>query len=130
MKISIKILVLTFILSATSACVMQSREETFQATMRAYEQVLRWRKIEKVNQFRKKPLVFSGIAKERFKNIKVTDYEITNIDNNTALSNIVTVDIKYYHEQYARVSTIQDRQEWHFDEAMHVWYISSPLPNF
>ena len=98
--------------------------------MRGYEQVLRWRKLEKVNQFRKKPLVFSNIAKERFKNIKVTDYDITNIENSSALLNIVTVDIKYYHEQYARERTIQDRQEWHFDEKINAWYISSPLPNF
>lgn len=109
---------------------MQTREQSFDATLRAYEQVLRWRNIEKVNQFRKKPLIFSNVAKERFKNIKVTDYDVSNVESNTALSNTVTVNIKYYHEQYARERSIQDKQEWHFDEARELWYISSPLPNF
>jgi hypothetical protein len=130
MKIYTKILLLIFVLSGLTACVMQSREQGFQSTMRAYEQILRWRNIEKVNQFRKEPLIFSNVAKERFKNIKVTGYEITNIENNTALKNIVTVKIKYYHEQYAREKSLEDKQEWHFDEASEHWYISSPLPNF
>ena len=130
MKITKIIIVLIFISTVLSACVMQSREEDLEATMRAYEQVLRWRNIEKVNQFRKKPLIFSNVAKERFKNIKVTNYEITNIESNSALKSIVTVKLKYYHEQYAYERSLEDKQEWHFDEASEHWYISSPLPNF
>jgi hypothetical protein len=129
MKFPIKIILLLLIFSILSACT-KSREQTFDSTLRAYEQVIRWRNIEKVNQFRKKPLVFSNIAKERFKNIKVTDYETTNIEDKSPVLKIVTVTMKYYHDQYARERSIEDKQEWHFDETSELWYISSPLPNF
>ena len=130
MKIITRVLILLFMVSTVTACINQSREQTLEATLRAYEKVLRWGNIEKVNQFRKKPLIFSNVAKERFKNIKVTNYEVTGIEGRTALKNIVTVKIKYYHEQYARIKSLEDKQEWHFDEANKLWYISSPLPNF
>ena len=130
MKIRVKIVILMFLISAITACVGQSREATFEATLRAYEQAVRWGNIEKVNQFRKKPLTFSNIAKERFKNIKVTSYEVTGIESSTALKNIVMVKVKYYHEQHARIRSLEDKQEWHFDETSEAWYISSSLPNF
>lgn len=129
MKFPLKIILLLLMASILSACA-QSREQTFESTLRAYEQVFRWSNIEKVNQFRKNPLVFSNVAKERLKNIKVTDYETTKIEDKSPVLKIVTVTMKYYHDQYARERSIEDKQEWHFDETSGLWYISSPLPNF
>lgn len=129
MKLLVKLFILSLVFTGLSACTTK-REQTFEATIRAYEQVIRWRNIEKVNQFRKKPLVFSNVARERLKNIKVTKYEIVSIENDSQLSKIVNVSIKYYHEQYARERMVSDRQKWHFDEATEHWYISSPIPEF
>lgn len=129
MKVAIKIFLVILVVSGLSACT-RSREQTLDATLRAYEQVIRWRNIEKVNQFRKNPLIFSNIAKERFKNIKVTKYETTGIEDISPVEKIVVVNMKYYHDQYARERSVEDRQQWHFDEAREAWYISSPLPNF
>lgn len=129
MKRRVSILLLAVFIPLMSGCV-DTREESFESTLRAYEQLVRWGKIEKVNQFRKKPLVFSQVDKQRFKNIKVTGYEILGIEMQNETSGAVTVEISYYHEQYAREKSVEDKQQWQFDKTGERWFISSLLPTF
>ena len=130
MKFITRIILIVFISSILSACTTKDREQTFQSTLRKYERVMRWGDLSKLNIFRKTPVTISAATKEKFKNIKVTGYNELSVVPESALTYIVTVNIKYYNQLNMREKEIDDRQVWNFDEARELWFISSPLPKF
>ena len=124
------ITILFFLLVSLTGCTTKSTEEVLQSTLRVYERVLRWGDIEKTNNFRKEPIVFSAEEKQKFKLIKVTAYETQKITRPDVLTMKVTVALRYYHEEYAREKTIEDHQVWQHDVKKNLWFLSSPLPKF
>ena len=122
--------ILFLLISGLTGCATKSKEQVFQSTLRAYERVIRWGDITKSNEFRKEPVSFTSADKKRFKSIKVTDYDTQQIDRDDELTMKVTVQIRFYNEEYMREKTIEDNQSWHYDKEKQLWFISSPLPKF
>lgn len=122
--------ILFLLISGLTGCATKSKEEVFQSTLREYERVIRWGDITKANQFRKEPVLFSSAEKKKFKIIKVTGYnpqKVTRRDDSTVM---ITVELRYYNEQFMREKTIDDYQQWDYDATKNLWFISSPLPEF
>jgi hypothetical protein len=126
----VRLLLTAFLLTSFWGCTLKDREQTFQATLRQYERVVRWGDITDVNQYRKEPLLFSARDKARLKQIKVTAYKPKTVEQTSALSKTVIVSLRFYNELDAQENTLEDTQTWTFDEAKERWYISSPLPKF
>ena len=130
MNKTIIISILFVLIAGLTGCATKSPEQVFQATMRAYDRVIRWGDISRSNQFRKEPIKFTQADRKRFKFIKVTGYEIQQTDRIDDSTMKVTVQIRYYNEQFMLEKTIEDVQTWNYDKDKQLWYISSPLPEF
>ena len=105
------------------------KTRSFESTIRAYEQVIRWGDLEKANEFLKEPAEFSAERHERLKNIQVNGYRV--------LSRTMTkdgvdqvVEIKYTRDASVVVRTITDAQKWIYDEEDERWYLASKVPEF
>lgn len=122
--------ILFLLASNLTGCATKDKGQIFQSTLRAYERVLRWGDIPKTNEFRKEPVLFTSADKKRFKSIKVTDYDTQQIEPDGELTMNVTVQIRYYNEEYMREKSIEDNQRWHYEKEKQLWYISSPMPKF
>lgn len=106
-----------------------SKTNSFEGTMRAYEQVIRWGDLEKTNDFLKEPAEFSVTRHAKLKKIQVTGYHV--------LGRTITrdgieqvVEIKYTKDASVVVRTITDVQKWIYDEDKGHWYLVSKVPEF
>jgi len=113
-----------------SACASDStKNRTFEATMRNYEQIIRWGDLEKANEYLKEPADFSLERHENLKKVQVNGYSV--------LSRTITdkgldqvVEIKYTKDASVVLRTIIDVQKWVYDEDEERWYLISKIPKF
>jgi len=65
------------------------------------------------------------------KNVTVTSYEL--LEKTASSDNLeaqLTVEIRYFHADYLRVTTLVDEQQWEYDKKDGRWYLVSGLPDF
>ena len=102
---------------------------SFETTMRAYEQVIRWGDLEKTNGFLKEPAEFSAARHAKLKKIQVTGYHVLS-RTMTSEGMEQVVEIKYTKDASVVVRTITDVQKWIYNEDEGRWYLGSKVPEF
>lgn len=104
----------------------------FDERIKLYGRLLRWEEYEAaVNMVRHKDESPVDKNLERFKNLRVTDYEIKKVALDTEYkSAVVEAEISFYFENTNSVKTIRDIQTWWLYEESNIWFIDSGLPKF
>jgi len=134
------ILVLFFIVLGVSTasfggCASKKKNETlstFDETTRLYGRLLRWREYEgAVNMIRHQDESSVAVNLDKYKDLRVTDYEIKKVvmgdDLKTA---VVEADISYYFETTNTVKNLRDTQSWWYLEEAEKWFLDDDLPAF
>jgi len=116
MKKITSILLLSFFLLLSGCAGNNKKSLSFESTMRAYEQVIRWGDLEKANEFLKEPADFSL---ERHESRTTTKDGLEQV-----------VEIKYTKDASVVVRTLTDVQKWFYDEEEERWYLTSKIPEF
>ncbi len=106
-----------------------TKTRSFEATLRAYEQVIRWGDLEKANGFFKEPEEFSLERHKKLKDIQVNGYVVLS-RTPTEKGVDQVVEIKYTRDASVVVRTITDVQKWVYDEEEERWYLTSKFPHF
>jgi hypothetical protein len=67
----------------------------------------------------------------RLNKYKVTSYQVLSrsVAKDEASADQV-VEIKYYHADYMRESTLTLPQHWRYDAPTHTWLVTTPPPEF
>ncbi len=123
------ILLLGFFLLLSGCAGDNKKTRSFENTMRAYEQVIRWGDLEKANDFLKEPDEFSAERYERLKKIQVNGYRLLS-RTKTKEGVDQVVEIKYTKDASVVVRTITDAQKWIYDKDEERWYLASKIPEF
>ena len=66
-----------------------------------------------------------------YKEIKVISYEVVRqeiVGDVQQLNQVV--EIKFYHEQQAKIMTLRDVQVWVYDDERKTWVLQTGLPDF
>ena len=104
----------------------------FDERIKLYGRLLRWEEYEAaVNMIRHKDE--SSVEKnlDRFKDLRVTDYEIKKVALDAEYkSAVVEAEISFYFETTNSVKTIRDVQTWWLYEESNIWFLDSGLPKF
>ena len=129
MKKITSILLLSFFLLLSGCAGKKKKSLSFESTMRAYEQVIRWGDLEKANEFLKEPADFSLERHERLKKTQVNGYYVlSRTTTNDGLEQVV--EIKYTKDASVVVRTLTDVQKWVYDEEEERGYLTSKIPEF
>ncbi len=129
MKNVTSILLLSFFLLLSGCAGENKKSRSFESTMRAYEQVIRWGDLEKANEFLKEPAEFSAKRHNNLKKIQVNGYYV--LSRTTTKEGLdQVVEIKYTKDASVVVRTLTDVQKWVYDEEDKRWYLDSKIPEF
>ena len=122
------ILLLSFFLLLTGCAGENKKSRSFESTMRAYEQIIRWGDLEKANEFLKEPAEFSAKRHNHLKKIQVNGYYV--LSRTTTKEGLdQVVEIKYTKDASVVVRTLTDVQKWVYDKEER-WYLDSKIPEF
>lgn len=112
---------------------VQKQLDMFEKTADSYGLAIRWGHYEMAHKFLRINDKESPAAQspEKFKDIKVTSYEVQAINfSGNKRSSTQTVEIQYYNINRMVEKTLIDRQEWEYDMTAQQWYLRSGLPDF
>jgi len=134
-KLSVLEVVLCFCILSFLGCATyknQKQLDTFEKTTDSYRLAIRWGYYEMAHKFIIiKDNEKQATAFEKFKDIKVTSYEIQRINISENKQSVKqTVEIQYYHINQMIEKTLIDRQLWEYDVTEQKWYLQSGLPDF
>ncbi len=134
-KLSALQVVLCFCILSFLGCATykdQKQLETFEKTTDSYGLALRWGYYEMAYKFIKiKDNEKQAPTFEKFKDIKVTSYEIQRINISENKQSVKqTVEIQYYKINQMIEKTLIDSQSWEYDVTEQKWYLHSGLPDF
>ena len=104
----------------------------FDERIKLYGRMLRWEEFEAaINMIRHKDESPVDTNLDRFKNLRVTDYEIKKVALDTEYkSAVVEAEITFYFETTNSVKTVRDVQTWWFFDESEIWFLDSGLPKF
>lgn len=121
-------LLLLLLLLAGCTTSLDINQKFDDATFR-YERALRWGNLQQAAVFQKHPQQFTDKELQRFKDIKITAY---NIAGTTTSGNQIkqTAEIQYYKLDDMVVHTLMNHQVWEYDAEAGRWYLMSPIPTF
>ena len=130
-----KAVLLMFCLTLVACANGQTLREEFGKEIKAYNRMLRWQELEKagstyIDKEERGEFLKSASAMKQ-SGVTVTDFRIL---NSTYLpesrSGDVIAEFDYYILPSNRISTITDRQTWHYSEQTKSWKLRSGLPDF
>lgn len=127
------LVVFALALFGIAACAGPSEQmQLYDASMRSYEQALRWQDFDVVASFHKNE--YKKITKQmrtHFRKFKVTSYNVvSNIMNPDQRHANQIIEIKYYNTDYQVVHEMTLQNRWEFDPKSNHWYLLNPLPDF
>ncbi len=129
MKNTLLILLLSFFLSLSGCAGSSKKSMSFESTIRAYEQTIRWGDLEKANGFLKEPADFSLERHQKLKKTQVNGYYV--LSRTTTKEGLEqVVEIKYTRDASVVVRTLTDVQKWVYDEEEERWFLTSKIPEF
>ena len=132
MRIATTTIILIVISACLAACAaMSDREEDLDKAQRAYEGALRWGHYDSAYAMHAVNDAAPPTAPAQLANIRVTAYNV--LSRTLAPDKLHAeqlVEIKYYHIDYLRERTLDDRQAWAWDAQRHAWRLTSPPPSF
>ena len=104
----------------------------FDERIKLYGRLLRWEEYEAaVNMIRHKDESPVDKNLDRFKDLRVTDYEIKKVALDSEYkSAVVEAEVTFYFETTNAVKTIRDVQTWWLYEESNIWFLDSGLPKF
>ncbi len=106
-------------------------EKSLQATLRAYEETLRWGHIEQIYDFLDPQLATGAPRPRGLKNIKVTGYQVLQPPAKVAEDKAgQTVEILYVHIDEQVQKSLTDRQLWRYYKDRNRWTRINPIPPF
>jgi hypothetical protein len=135
-KLLVIILTVLFIsISSLNGCATKKKNETlssFDETTRLYGGALRWREFEgAVNMIRHQDESSVEVNLDKYKDLRVTDYEIKKVvmgeDLKTA---VVEAAISYHYETTNVVKKLRDTQNWWYMEEAGKWFLDDDFPAF
>lgn len=115
-----------------AACAtLKDRMEVLDKTQRDYEAAVRWGHFETAYAMHRNADGSMPAPAPRLNNYKVTGYRVVSgsVANDEASADQV-VEIKYYHADYMRESTLTLQLHWRYDTSTHSWLVTSPPPDF
>lgn len=118
----------------TGCAQIQSKEKQFKLneTTKVYGSAIRWGQFNDAADFIAiRNSVPQGVDRALLKNIRVTSYDIADVDlSEDGLEALLTVSITYYHTNSGIINTITDRQMWWYSEELKGWLLDGSLPDF
>ncbi len=104
----------------------------FDERIKLYGRLLRWEEFEAaINMVRHKDESPADTNLDRFKNLRVTEYEIKKVALDTEYKGaVVEAEITFYFETTNSVKTVRDVQTWWFFDEFGIWFLDSGLPKF
>jgi 23S rRNA A2030 N6-methylase RlmJ len=115
------------------ACAGPSQQmEQYDASLRSYEQALRWQDYDLLVSFHKNEYkTLTKAKRKRLKQYRVTSYNvISNVMAPDQRHATQIVEIKYYNTDYQVVHDMTLRNRWEYDPKSNHWYLLNPLPDF
>lgn len=107
----------------------------FETSSRSYTQLVRWHELESAVVTHVSPQLWEGY-RQRIKEageVKVADYRVKAMECDPVKGEgTVRVELDYYRPPSTRVHTVEDLQEWSYEEenGRHLWRLKTLLPEF
>lgn len=123
------VLIISAILFACASVSELKKEHLFDETMRVYSKVIRWSDFETVYAFRKN--TEKGVdpgEMDRFKDIRVTRYDVQQIMREDKFHVKQVVEIQYYLTGEMKERRFIGQELWEFDETSNKWYLIEGFP--
>ena len=123
---------LLLICTLLAACAsLKDRLDLLEQAQRDYEGAVRWGHFDSAYAMHRNPDGTVPTPAPRLNNYKVTGYRVVSgsVAKDEAGADQV-VEIKYYHADYMRESTLTLQQHWRYDTPTHSWLVTSPPPDF
>ena len=127
----LRVILILAVLAAIIGCASSDkREEGLEAVLRHYERSIKWGSYTEARMMAGE----EAPAQEEvdpYKEIKVISYEVisqTIIGDFQEMDQVV--EIKFYHEQQAKMRTLRDTQRWVYDQEQKTWVLKSGFPDF
>ncbi|QMU61777.1 MAG: hypothetical protein GKR92_08740 [Gammaproteobacteria bacterium] len=138
MKIKLLVILVTALcisVISLGGCASKKKNQTlssFDETTKLYGRLLRWREFEgAVNMIRHQDEASVEIDLDKYKDLRVTDYEIKQVVMGEELKTaVVEADISYYFETTNSVKEIRDTQSWWYLEEAEKWFLDDDFPAF
>jgi len=116
-------------------CATKKKNQTlssFDETIKLYGRLLRWREFEgAVNMIRHQDESSVEVNLDKYKELRVTDYEIKKVVMGEDLKTAeVEADISYYFDTTNAVKKIRDTQSWWYLEEAEKWFLDDDFPAF
>ena len=124
--------ILLLICTLLAACAaLKDRADLLEQVQRDYEAAVRWGHFGHVYAMHRRADGAAPAPTPRLNNYKVTSYQVLtrSVAEDEASADQV-VQIKYYHVDYLRESTLTLQQHWRHDAPTHTWLVTSPPPDF
>ena len=116
------------------ACATPQKQKDLDATLMAYEKVIRWAEWDAAYGFLDPEYLAENpvtrLDMDRLRLFRVSNYTIrsaTPINEGNGL--LQTVEIRMFNRNQATERVVLDQQEWHFDEVAERWMLHSGLPD-
>ena len=125
-------LLLAMVLVSCNDADLKRQASTLQDAITEYNKSLRWSMFNNLDAYNRSP---DGkqmpVDRDAMKNIRITDYEVTEkVVNKEATKAIVKGEISYYNNDYGVLKKIPFEQQWWYDPGLKHWFTDSGLPNF
>lgn len=129
-----RLILLLGLLFGVAGCVSSAaRQDDLTATVRGYENVVRWGRIPAAYDFLKPDLAAEAELPAGLDGIKVTGYDrLTGLipTDEEKQRYRVTAAIRYVHVDRQVERTLTDQQVWEWDEESERWWRANPIPAF
>ncbi|MGR9105317.1 MAG: hypothetical protein ACU843_00145 [Gammaproteobacteria bacterium] len=123
------LLMVTTVLFGLSGCASDNKKETLDASLRLYERSIRWGNFSDARLLTETPEALERL--DPYQGIKVISYEVLRRETVGDFQQLnQTVEIKFYHEDDAKIRTLRDTQVWLYDEKRQTWVLQTGLPDF
>ncbi len=128
-------LILMLVMAAGCTPIQSIRDKQtivdLEKTLNAYENTLRWGRIENAFAFLDPEIFTQTSVPEGLDNIRVSEYYVINrpalLDENRATQ---SVKISYVLEDRQVEHSFIDNQQWGRKEGTELWYRTNPIPEF
>ena len=130
-KMSPLILVFAFFFTECGTFSERARLESFSEISTAYQKALQRADYKTAYRYLDPATVGKEVDLKRYKNIKVVEYETSNIrvsEDHTEIN--LDVEISYHYLNDPILKTITDKQFWKYKEEEKGWMIQTGLPDF